>query len=202
MLLCLLASKLTSLQGKALPRVKSPAPLASAPEPKILAIRGQRVILDEELARLYGVSTSAFNQAIKRNENRFPADFMFQLTAEEATLLKSQSVTSKLGRSPQAPLRIHRAWGRAGCQCAAVKSRYHHECAHCEGVHPHARGSRWPSRARSPAAGARAYPLLALDLKTDARFEEVFVAIRSLMQSPRPKRPIGFVWPDERPQKK
>jgi hypothetical protein len=73
------------------------------PEPKILAIRGQRVILDEELARLYGVSTSAFNQAIKRNEERFPVDFMFQLTLEEASLLKSQSVTSSWGCGRRKP---------------------------------------------------------------------------------------------------
>jgi len=86
-----------------LPRANPPARLESAPEPKILAVRGQRVILDEELARLYGVSTSAFNQAVKRNENRFPADFMFQLTAEEATILKSQSVTSSWGGRRKLP---------------------------------------------------------------------------------------------------
>ena len=50
---------------------------------KIYEIRGQRVMLDRDLAELYGVTTSALNQAVKRNKERFPDDFMFQLTAEE-----------------------------------------------------------------------------------------------------------------------
>lgn len=58
-------------------------------ETMILVIRCQRVLLDADLARLYGVSTKAFNQAIKRNRRRFPSDFMFQLTQEE----KSEVVT-------------------------------------------------------------------------------------------------------------
>ena len=64
----------------------------------IFTIRGQRVILDTELARLYGVSTSQFNQAVKRNLDRFPLDFMFQLTSEEHESLRSQIVTIKAGR--------------------------------------------------------------------------------------------------------
>jgi hypothetical protein len=59
-------------------------------EPRILLIRGQRVILDADLAGLYGTSTKVFNQAIKRNWERFPADFMFQLTANEAKARWSQ----------------------------------------------------------------------------------------------------------------
>lgn len=62
---------------------------------RIFAIRGQRVMLDADLARLYGTTTKAFNQAIKRNVARFPKDFAFQLTLEEAANLKSQIVTSK-----------------------------------------------------------------------------------------------------------
>jgi ORF6N domain len=61
---------------------------------RILTLRGQRVLLDADLARLYGVSTKAFNQAVKRNVKRFPSDFRFRLTAKEATSLRSQSVTS------------------------------------------------------------------------------------------------------------
>ena len=65
---------------------------------KILLLRGERVMLDEDLARLYGVGTKALNQAVKRNRERFPGDFMFQLTAEEDLRLRSQVVTSKPGR--------------------------------------------------------------------------------------------------------
>ena len=57
-------------------------------------IRGQQVMLDSDLAMLYGVKTSALNQAVKRNINRFPDDFMFQLTKSELEALRSQNVTS------------------------------------------------------------------------------------------------------------
>lgn len=63
-------------------------------EPLILVIRNQRVILDADLARLYGVTTKVFNQAVKRNVSRFPKDFAFQLTTAEVTNLRSQTVTS------------------------------------------------------------------------------------------------------------
>jgi len=53
-------------------------------EKAIYLIRGQRVMLDRDLAKLYGVPTKAFNQAVKRHAERFPPDFMFQLTSEEA----------------------------------------------------------------------------------------------------------------------
>ncbi len=64
----------------------------------ILAVRGKRVILDADLARLYGVPTSRFNEAIKRNRHRFPDDFRFELTRDEADALTSQFAISKLGR--------------------------------------------------------------------------------------------------------
>src|SRR5438874_2576119 len=64
----------------------------------ILTIRGQRVMLDSDLARIYRVTTGRLNQALKRNSKRFPADFAFQLTRQELTALISQSVISKTGR--------------------------------------------------------------------------------------------------------
>jgi hypothetical protein len=63
-------------------------------EPQILTIRGQKVVLDTELARIYGVTTKVFNQAVKRNRRKFPTDFVFQLTMEEYEDLRSQIVTS------------------------------------------------------------------------------------------------------------
>jgi hypothetical protein len=63
-------------------------------EPLIFAMREQRIILDYDLARVYGVPTRALNQAVKRNADRFPADFAFQLTVTELADLKSQSVIS------------------------------------------------------------------------------------------------------------
>lgn len=64
-------------------------------EPIILTIRGKRVVLDMELARIYGVTTKVFNQAVKRNIQKFPPDFMFRVTLEEFENLRSQFVTSK-----------------------------------------------------------------------------------------------------------
>jgi hypothetical protein len=60
----------------------------------ILTIRDQKVLLDVDLAAIYGIPTKAFNQAVKRNFERFPQDFMFQLTAAEWRILRSQIVTS------------------------------------------------------------------------------------------------------------
>ena len=70
-----------------------PAPPPALP---VFVVRGQRVILDADLAAIYGVPTKRFNEAIKRNRERFPEDFAFQLTAAETANLKSQLVTSSL----------------------------------------------------------------------------------------------------------
>jgi hypothetical protein len=67
-------------------------------EEAIMVVRGQRVVLDSDLAKLYGVSTGALNQAVLRNAERFPSDFAFLLTQQEFTNLMSQTVISKRGR--------------------------------------------------------------------------------------------------------
>ncbi len=64
---------------------------------RIFLVRGQKVMLDSDLAELYGVTTSALNQAVRRNIDRFPSDFMFQMTDSEFSNLKSQFVTSSWG---------------------------------------------------------------------------------------------------------
>jgi len=65
---------------------------------KIYLIRGLKVMLDRDLAELYGVETGMLNRAVKRNADRFPEDFMFQITGEEAEFLRCQNGTSKSGR--------------------------------------------------------------------------------------------------------
>src|ERR1051325_2097734 len=85
-------SKSTSREVIALPAIES----------LILLIRGQKVILDADLARLYGVATKVLNQAVKRNHDRFPVEFMFQLSAQEASASfrsRSQFVTLKRGEN-------------------------------------------------------------------------------------------------------
>ena len=91
---------------KASPAGRLPVP-AELIERRIYVIRGQKVMLDSDLAELYKVQTRALNQAVRRNEDRFPEDFMFQLTDDEAAALRSQFVILEKGRgrySKYAPL--------------------------------------------------------------------------------------------------
>jgi phage regulator Rha-like protein len=67
-------------------------------ESKILVLRGRRVILDSDLAELYGVESKRLNEQVKRNAERFPEDFLFQISTEEYTALRSQNAASKTGR--------------------------------------------------------------------------------------------------------
>jgi hypothetical protein len=75
--------------------------------PKIYTLRDEPVVLDSDLALLYGVETRAFNQAIRRNRRRFPPDFAFQLNTQEWSALRSQIVTLKAGRGRH---RKYRPW--------------------------------------------------------------------------------------------
>lgn len=77
-------------------------------EPLIFGIRGHRVLLDADLARLYGASTRRFNEAFKRNQKRFPSDFAFQLTFRELENLRSQFATS----SSQVPDSLDGMWSQ------------------------------------------------------------------------------------------
>ena len=77
-------------------------------ERQILLIRGEKVILDADLAKLYGVDTKVLVQAVKRNKDRFPSDFMFQLSQVEFSDLRSQFVTSTWGGSSVSALRLYR----------------------------------------------------------------------------------------------
>lgn len=88
-------------------------------ERAILLSRGQKVMLDADLAELYGVETKALNRAVRRNMGRFPADFMFQLTGKEAERLRCQIGTSNLRshiaasmapRSARMSTRCARSW--------------------------------------------------------------------------------------------
>ena len=88
-----------------MPAKKAPAPSADRlPVPvelivrRIYSVRGQKVMLDSDLAELYQVETRTLNQAVRRNLDRFPEDFMFQLSEDEAAALRSQIVTLETGR--------------------------------------------------------------------------------------------------------
>jgi hypothetical protein len=157
-------------------------------ERAILVLRGHKVLLDEALADLYGVSVSVLNQAVKRNIARFPADFMFRLTPDEVQLLRSQSVTSSAsshGGRRYAPY----AFTEQGV--AMLSSVLRSEQAVQVNIEIMRAFVRLRQLVQSNADLAR--KLDALEKKYDAQFKAVFQAIRELMAPPsRPRRRIGF----------
>ncbi len=88
----------------------------------VLRVRTQNVMLDSDLATLYGVEVKALNQAARRNKERFPADFMFQLTWEEARSLRSQTVTLDFSRGRHCKY-LPKAFTEQGASCAACSAR-------------------------------------------------------------------------------
>jgi hypothetical protein len=158
----------------------------------ILLIRGQKVMLDSDLAELYGVETKVLIQAVKRNLARFPEDFMFQLTQQEHTNLRSQIVTSKRGGRRYPPY----AFTEQGV--AMLSSVLRSERA----IYVNIAIMRAFVQLRQLLASNTelSRKLAALERKYDAQFKVVFDAIRELMTPPEPKnkRPIGFgPWEDK-----
>jgi hypothetical protein len=157
-------------------------------EHAILVLRGQKVMLDAELAAMYGVDTRELVQAVKRNIDRFPGDFMFRLTADELEFLRSQSVISKSAGSG----------GRRTAPYAFTE----------QGVAMLSSVLRSPRAVRVNIEIMRAFvrlrqmlqqhaelarKLAALERKYDGQFKMVFEAIRDLMApTPKDKPRIGF----------
>jgi hypothetical protein len=157
-------------------------------ESRILLIRGQKVILDADLAALYEVEAKALNQAVKRNTKRFPEDFMFQLTAEEAGVLRSQIVTLKTGRGRH---RKYLPYAFTEQGIAMLSSVLRSERAILVNIEIMRAFVRLRQMLVSNAQLAR--KLAALEGKYDAQFKIVFDAIRKLMIPPEQKRrAIGF----------
>lgn len=184
------------------------APLSRI-ENRILLVRNQKVMIDADLAELYGVPTKALNQAVKRNAERFPQDFMFQLTAEE----KIEVVTNcdhltKLKFSKSLPFAFTE---HGAIQAANV-------LASAQAVEMGVYVVRAFVRLREVLASHKELAKRLDDLEqatealalqhdnfarnTRAQLKQVFDAIRELMTPPEPpKRPIGFVPPEEKPTK-
>jgi ORF6N domain len=156
-------------------------------ESRILLIRGEKVMLDSDLAKLYGVPTRRLNEQVRRNKDRFPCDFMFQLTPEESTALRSQNVTSKLGRGGRRyPPLVFTEQG-----VAMLSSVLHSQRAVLVNIEI----MRTFVRLRAMALSYKdlADKIHALEQKYDGHFKTVFDAIRALMAPPGgPKRRIGF----------
>ena len=188
----------------------STAPLQPLIQSRILSLRDQRVMLDAELATLYGVETKVLVQAIKRNIERFPADFMFQLSAEEFANLRSQTVTSSSGYGGRryAPY----AFTEQGvAMLSSVLNSQRAIAVNIEimraFVQMRALASTHQDLAKQLAELQDKTELLAMSHDTFSRntrnqLKQVFDVLRELM-TPReqPKRPIGFVVQEDKKQK-
>ena len=164
-------------------------------ENRILLVRGEKVMLDSDLAKLYGVPTRRLNEQVRRNRGRFPGDFMFQLTAEESAALRSQDVTSpKGGRGGRRyPPLVFTEQG-----VAMLSSVLHSERA----MRVNIEIMRAFVRLRAMALSYKdlADKIHALEQRYDGQFKTVFDAIRALMAPPSAgaKRRFGFrPLPDE-----
>ena len=162
--------------------------VAGSVERAILRIRGLNVLLDVDLAELYGVAVRSLNQAVGRNPERFPADFMFRLTAKEAESLRSQTVILKTTRGRHRKY-LPTAFTEQGI--AMLSSVLRSSRAVRVNVEIMRTFVQLRRVLRTNAELAR--KLDALEAKYDARFRVVFQAIRELMTPRRlPKRRIGF----------
>ncbi len=155
-------------------------------ERSILLIRGEKVMLDSDLADLYQVKTKALVQAIKRNRERFPLDFMFQLTKEEFGNLRSQSVTSSRWGGRRYPPYAFTEQGVAMLSSVLTSPRAVR--VNIEIMRAFVR-LRWILSSNEQLSRK----LEALEKKYDAQFKVVFDAIRQLMTPLGPKRRrMGF----------
>lgn len=162
-------------------------------EKRILLIRGKKIMLDRDLAPLYGVETKALNQAVKRNFDRFPEDFMFQLTREEADVfLRSQFVTLKKGQHFKY---LPYAFTENGV--AMLSSVLNSELA----IQVNIQIMRTFTQLREMLLTHKDLQRKIEDMekKYDHQFKVVFDAIRQLLSSDVPKKPkIGFKREHER----
>ena len=157
-------------------------------ESKILLLRGKKVMLDRDLGVLYGVETKALKQAVKRNLKRFPDDFMFQLTEEEAReLLRSQNVTLKRGQHFKYLPYVFTENGVA--MLSSVLSSE-------QAILVNIQIMRTFTRIREILAnhGELKLKIEEMEKKYDGQFRVVFEAIRQLMAPPvKPRKKIGFL---------
>jgi hypothetical protein len=173
-----------------MPKKKAPSQLPVSVqliEQRIYVIRGDKVMLDSDLAELYEVDTRSLVQAVKRNSARFPTDFMFQLTTEEHESLRSQIVISNAGRGG----RRYPPYAFTEQGIAMLSSVLNSERA----IQVNIAIMRAFVKLREMISSDEdlAKKLTALEKKYDAQFQAVFTAIKRLMQPPAKKdRRIGF----------
>jgi hypothetical protein len=156
-------------------------------EKKILLIGGQKVMLDSDLATLYGVPTKRLNEQVRRNVKRFPADFMYQLSKEEFESLKSHFATSSSWGGRRTPPYVFTEQGIAMLSSVLNSDR---------AIDVNIQIMRTFVKLREVMSTHKdlAKKLADLEKKYDGQFQIVFEAIRQLIEQPeQPKRKIGFV---------
>lgn len=178
---------------------------------RIVVFREQKVLLDSDLATLYGVETRRFNEQVRRNTERFPEDFMFQLSQEEWDSLRSQFATLKTGRGQHRKYQPYVFTEHGAIMAAMVLNS-------ARAVEVSVYVVRAFTRLRQAAAIHEdlAKRLTDLEMKTESldmqhdtfsrntrnQLRQVFDALQELMTPPNPpKRPIGFVTQDDTPSK-
>ncbi len=157
-------------------------------ENSILILRGQKVMLDSDLAEMYEVETKVLNQAVQRNIERFPDDFMFQLTLKEYDVLKSQTVTSNARGGRRTPPYAFTEQG-----VAMLSSVLRSDRAVSVNIEIMRAFVRLRSMLASHADLAR--KVESLEQKYDGQFAQIFQAIYDLMglyDKEKSKKPIGY----------
>lgn len=152
---------------------------------KIIYLRGQKVMLDSDLAELYGVETRRVTEQVKRNPERFPEDFMYQLTNKEFTILKSQFATSSWGGKRKLPF----AFTEQGI--AMLSSVLHSERA----INVNIAIMRAFVKLRELLLTNKELnsKLQKIEAKYDKQFRVVFEVLQQLMETPaKPRNEIGF----------
>jgi len=166
---------------------KSAVIAAAAIERSIYSLKGHRVMLDADLATLYGVTTGNLNKAVVRNAKRFPPDFMFQITATEADALRSHAVTATRRGGRRKPARVFTEQGVA--MLSTVLNSPRAIAVNIEIMRAFVR-----LRHLLATNADLARRLDVMEAKYDKQFSVVFDAIRQLMTEPEPPKPapIGF----------
>lgn len=152
---------------------------------KILVVRGKKVMLDKDLAQLYGVETRALNQAVKRNITRFPADFMFRLTRQEAESLVSQNVIPSIKSLGGYLPYVFTEQGVA--MLSSVLNSERAIQANIQIMRAFVQFKRILSTSRDLRR-----KIEAMERKYDQKFAIVFEAIKRLLEPPKLTKAIGF----------
>lgn len=184
---------------------------------RIATVRGQRVLLDADLAALYEVETKRFNEAVRRNLTKFPADFMFQLDAEEWAALRSQFATLDAAPGASTGRGRHRKYlPYAFTEHGAIMAANLLSSPRAIEVSVYVVRAFVRMRELAATHGELAKRLAELEEKTEAlamnhdtfsrntrnQLKQVFDALRELMTPPDPpKRPIGFINPEDKGKK-